>query len=327
LVAGIRPMRVRIASVVLLLLLGGWSIAMGISPSSAQALTYGGSSWVTCSNNAQAAEVYARYMPLEPANNATVQAGTPVTFSGESKYPLTFNVASSEALLASPDIEAGLGTQSGAFYKLTSTKAASAPRTVHWTASFTTTPTGCEAPSTFTTPVQTLTVTPSEAELAAAKRQQEEAAAKRQQEEAAAKDQQEEVAAKKKQEEAAAAGSVVLDAATIMVRSGRDGVVKLLCSDVQTCAGELALTVRTTGGRGHQRHAESETIGVGSFAIAPGAAAMVEIRLNKVGAVLLRFAHGHLDVNLTVHRTAPLPDETQAEAVHLDAQKPTSGKR
>jgi hypothetical protein len=116
---------------------------------------------------------------------------------------LTFSVASSQALLSSPDIDVGMGTRSGAFDRFTSAKAAAAPRTIYWTASFTLTPEDCESPSTFTTPVHTLVVVPSEMELAAAKRLQEEEAAKKKLEE--------EAAAKKKEAEIAATGGVVLD--------------------------------------------------------------------------------------------------------------------
>jgi hypothetical protein len=134
---------------------------MTVSAVPAQALEYGLPPWLVCSDNKEAAEVGARYMPLEPANGATVPGGTPVTFSGESTHALTFNVASSEALVSSPDIDTGVGSQLGAFYRFTSTKAAAMPRTVYWTASFTFTPGDCESPSTFTTPVRTLVVAPS----------------------------------------------------------------------------------------------------------------------------------------------------------------------
>src|ERR1700733_8968411 len=98
----------------------GWLVALGVLgcamtvPSvPAQALEYGFAPWLVCADNKEAAEVGARYMPLEPANGATVPAGTPVAFSGESAHALTFNVASSEALLSSPDIDSGTGSPSG----------------------------------------------------------------------------------------------------------------------------------------------------------------------------------------------------------------------
>jgi len=100
--------------------------------------------------------------------------------------------------------------------QFTSTKATATLGTIYWTASFTLTPGECESPSTFTTPVRTLVVAPSAAELAAAKRHQEEVAAKKLEEEAAAK-----------KEEEAAAGSVVLAGSRIGVEDGREAAVKL----------------------------------------------------------------------------------------------------
>jgi hypothetical protein len=284
----------------------------------AHALSYGGSSWLICANNKEAAEVGTRNMPLEPANGATVPVGTPVTFSGESSYALTFSLASSSSLLANPDIESGVGSQSGAFFRFTSTKATTMPRTIYWTASLTFTPGECESPSTFTTPIRTLTVAPSEAELAATKKQGEEVAAKKKLEE--------EAAAKKKEEEAAAAGSVVLDSLTIGVESSRDAAVKLTCSDVATCAGKLTLATSVTSGKGKARHARVESIGTGSFSIVAGEGATVDLTLNKAGRALLSAARGHLGASLTIVRVSPLPNKTQTQRVRLEQQKAKGSK-
>jgi hypothetical protein len=110
---------------------------------------------------------------LSPANGTSVQAGSSVTFSGESSAPLTFSIASSPELLSSPDVDTGPGTpgtepvssgQSPFYtYTFTSTKAAATPRTVYWQASFSdATFPECQkgSPSTFTTKPQTLTVVP-----------------------------------------------------------------------------------------------------------------------------------------------------------------------
>jgi len=283
--------------------------AMTILASPAHAFEYGFSPGLICANNKEAAEVVARYMPPEPANGATVPAGTPLVFSGESNYALTFNVASSPALLSSPDIDSGIGSQSGAFYRFTSAKASATPRTIYWTASFTFTPRECESPSTFTTPVRTLIVAPTEAEL----KQQEEAAAKKKLEE--------EAAVKKKEEETAAAGSVVLDGLTINVERSREAAVKLTCSDIATCAGNLALAASTTRGNGKARHARAESIGTAGFSIAPGGEATVRVTLDKIGRALLSAAHGHLSAILTIVRTSPPPKTTQALRVRLEKQK------
>jgi hypothetical protein len=172
----------------------------------AQALGDGMPRWAVCANSTEAADLSTPHLAASPASGATVPTGTPVTlsvkaFSGEADYTLTFSVASSSALLSTPDIDSGPGSlQPGtSLYAFTSTKATATPRTIYWDASFTFTPEDCESPSMFTTPVRTLVVVPSEAELAAAKRQQQEAAVKNKQEE--------ETATKKKQQEEALAGT------------------------------------------------------------------------------------------------------------------------
>lgn len=291
--------------------------AVVVLASPAQALEYGVAPWLVCLNNTQDAEVVARYMPLEPANGATVPAGTPVAFSGESNRALTFNVASSQGLLSSPDIDSGTGPQSGPFYKFTSAKAAATPRTIYWTASFTFTPEDCESPSTFTTPVRTLIIAPTEAELAATKRQQEEEATKQKLEE--------EATAKKKQEETAAAGSVLLDSVTI-VKDGRAASVKLTCSDVATCVGKLTLTASGTSGKGKKRHANTESIGLAGFSIAAGETAAVQVPLDKTGRALMGAAHGQLSATLTIIRTSPLPNKTQTQRIRLDQPKATKAR-
>jgi hypothetical protein len=268
-------------------------------------------------------EVVMAYWPLEPANGTTVPAGTPVVFSAEeSGQALTFSVASSPALLSSPDIDSGTGSQASAFDSFTSTKATASPRTIYWTASFTVTPDGCEGPSTFTTSVRTLTVVASEAELAAAKMRHEEEAAKKQSEEKAA-----EGAARKREEEAAAAGSVALDAVIALnVVNSREAAVNLTCADVATCTGELTLTASATAGKGKTRHNKTEHIGTARFSIAAGEDATIKVALDKTGRSLLRAAHGHLSATLTILRTTPLPSRLQTQSVYLEQQKATDQK-
>lgn len=292
--------------------------ACAVTTLASPALALGFAPWFVCMNNQQSAEAVARSMPLEPANGATVPAGTPVAFSGESNHALTFRVASSPSLLSSPDIDSGTGSGSGSSYKFTSVKATSTPRTIYWTASFTFTPAECESPSTFTTPVRTLIVAPTEAELAATKRQQEEEAAKKKLEE--------EAATRKQEEETAATGSVVLDGANIGVENGRKAAVKLTCSDVATCAGKLTLTASATVGKGKTRHAKTESIGTAGFSIAAGDRATVKVTLDRTGRALLSAAHGRLSAMLTIVRTSPLPDKTQTQRVHLKQQKAAKAK-
>jgi hypothetical protein len=270
--------------------------------------------WLICFNNQQGAEVWAREMRLTPANGATVPAGTPVTFSGESSYTLTFNLASSQALLSSPDIDSGTGSPS-----FTSTRATATPGTIYWTASFTFTPVDCESPSTFTTPVRTLIVGPTAAELAADKAgQEEEAVNKKAQEEAAAR--------KKREEEAAATGNVVLDGLTIDVEKSREAAVKLTCSDVETCAGKLTLTADATAGKGKARHPRTESVGTASFSIVAGEGTTAKIMLDNTGCALLSAARGRLNAALTILRIAPLPNETQTQHVRLVERKAAGAK-
>ncbi len=82
---------------------------------------------------------------LTPPDDATVTAGTPVTFSTRSEAPVTFVVASSPALISSPDIDSGTATrvpfseepgpQTSFTYTYTSAVAANTPGTVYWQAS------------------------------------------------------------------------------------------------------------------------------------------------------------------------------------------------
>jgi hypothetical protein len=279
--------------------------------------------YLTCYNSEQSAEAQARNMRLEPANEATVQAG-PVVFSGKSPYPLTFSIASSPSLLPNLDVESGIGSQSGAFYRFTSTEATAKPGTVYWTASFTFAPDGCESPSTFTTPVRTLIVAPSEAELAASNRQRGGEAGKKKLEEEAAKNKLEEEAAAAKREEEAA-GSVILDGVGTVVDNSREAAVKLTCSDVARCAGKLTLTASATVAKGRARHVRTEGIGTADFSIAAGGQATVKVPLDKAGRALLSTAHG-LRANLTIVRTSPVPNQTETQHVRLKQRRAASGK-
>lgn len=105
---------------------------------------------------------------LRPPSGATVQAGATVTLSGNPSVPVSFAVASSAALLSSPDIASGPGLvtpgkEGGSIYTFSSPAVTAAPRTVYWAASFSSSAVpGCAgAPSmTYTTAARTLTVTP-----------------------------------------------------------------------------------------------------------------------------------------------------------------------
>ena len=127
----------------------------------ASALTKGVSREVQCGSEEVAARVAVRSIELTPAEGASVDPGVSAAFSAEGIDGVapTFEIASSVALVATPDIDRGAGSPSGTdVYSFTSMKAAATPRTIYWSASFTLTLDGCEGPSTFTTPVRTLNV-------------------------------------------------------------------------------------------------------------------------------------------------------------------------
>jgi hypothetical protein len=153
--------------------LGLVAVAAAMPVGQAQARTPTLGEWLICAGEATAVEGVLN-ANLSPASGATVQAGTPVTLSGASAAPLAFAVASSTELLAHPDIAGGPGTaQPGASspatdtYTFTATAAAgNTPRTIYWSASFSSTSlascAGQEA-HTFSSAVHTLSVLPAPA--------------------------------------------------------------------------------------------------------------------------------------------------------------------
>jgi hypothetical protein len=80
---------------------------------------------------------------LRPAEGALALPGSTVRFTGRSKAPLRFQIASSKAALASPDVDAGAGTEEAPAaagdlprFSFLSMAAAARARTLYWTASF-----------------------------------------------------------------------------------------------------------------------------------------------------------------------------------------------
>ena len=248
-------------------------------------------SWLVCANGKEAAELTVPHIPLMgPPDNATVQVGAPVTFSGEANHPLTFNMASSAALLSNPDIDSGPGSlQPGtSLYMFTSTKATATPETIYWDASYAFTPEDCEEPSTFTTPMRTFTVvSPPAIETGATAESQPE-------------------------DGAPAAGGVSLDGNTIDVQGAHDAVVKLTCSG--TCSGKLVLTAKVHSKR---KRVKTNTIGTTFFSIRLGRTAAVKLVLNTTGRELLRMAHGRLSAGLTILGSSAVSPQGRTEIVHL----------
>lgn len=234
---------------------------------------------------------------------------------------MTFMVASSPALLSSPDIDGGLGTRLPPGYKsellppednpeywLTSSKASAAPRTIYWTASFTRNLRYCdEPPVTFTLPARALTVVPAPptaAELAAKKKQEEEAAAK-----------------KRKETEAVATptGGVSLAGSTIDIQSGGAAAVKLTCTGAGTgtCHGKLTLIVK----KGKKTQSKTTRIATATFSISAGKTATVELKFNAAGRALLDAPQGRLSATPTILKSSPAPSQTHAENVQLVREK------
>ncbi len=286
-----------------------WLVALGALGCALPAQAYEAkiSPQLTCALGKQGAEVEARHMLLPaPPDGATVLVGTPVTFSGESSHALMFSVASSPALLSSPDIDGGQGSShlGSSLYTFTSTEATATLRTIYWAASFTFTPEDCESPFTFMTPAHTLTVvspSPTAEEAAIKQKQEEEAAAK-----------------KKREEEAAAAtGSVSLDEVTIDVQSAHEAAVKLACTGTGTCSGKLSLTGEVPLKKGKKTKVKTEVIGTATFSISAAKTTTVKLTLNTTGRRLLSTDHGRLDASLTILESSPSPSQVHTESVRL----------
>lgn len=303
-----------------LVALGALGCAMTVPAPPAPAFTFGFSPELTCSLNTEANEIVEKHtILLSPSNNASVVAGTAVTFSGESgaEAPLTFSVASSPALLASPDIDSGPGSlQPGtSTYTFTSTKATATPRTIYWDASFTRTLIDCEGPPvSFTTTVNTLTVQLSATEEAAANHKHEEEVAEEN---------------KAREEAALAADNVSLDGVAIDLQSDHKAAIRLACAGTATCSGTLKLTAKSTTVQRKKKRTKTVIVGTGAFLIGAGRTATINLALNKIGRALLGPVHGGSSATLTILRTSPGPSKTQTQTldVYLEQQKTSKAKK
>jgi hypothetical protein len=292
----------------------GWLVALGalgclvVPISSALGYTAGPPPpWSICFSASQA-DLGVLEASLSPANGATVSAGAPVIFSGHSESMPTFAVASSAALLSSPDIDSGPGSaqpqpsSSGPpvvyAYAFSSTKATATPGTVYWQASFSSAGiaecTGL-TPSTYTTAVRTLTIVPAPSPPPAP------------------------VIPEAPVTPPPATATVAPDGSTIAVQSSGEAAVKLTCTDTATCDGKLTLTAKSTTGKGKKRRSRTETIGAAKFSVAAGKTISVRLALNAAGQRLLKVDRGHLAARLTILQTDPeatLP-QTHSENVQL----------
>jgi hypothetical protein len=267
--------------------------------------------YLTCFNNGQA-ELALLENSLSPAVNTVVQVGAPVTFSGNSRVPVTFAVASSSALLSGPDIDSVLGTlqQGTSSYAFTSTTATTTPGVlVYWDASFSdATLNGCEGltPTTYKTSVRTFTVVsspPIEAEVVA-KKQQEETG------------------------EAPAAGGLLLATTAVAVQDDRISLVELECLGSATCHDQLTLSAKIVRKvKGKKKPARTVRIGTASFSITGDEAKTVKVNLDAAGRALLSADHGRCSASLSLLDLAASLANTQTKTVQLVQQKAAKGKK
>jgi hypothetical protein len=286
-----------------LVTLGALGCAMTVLSVPAQGYTVGPPSPALICAGAVVANEAVLEARLGPSEGASVQAGTSVTFSGYSGAPVTFAVASSAALLSSPDIDSGLGSaQPENLFTFMSTKATAAAGTVYWDASFSTaTLKGCEGvtPGTYTTKARTITVLPLPSPPPTPV-----------------------IPAATVTPPPPATGSVSLEGSTVIVESGGEALLKLACTGTgtgtDTCGGKLTLTAKGTAKKG--KKVKTETIGTASFSVLRGTTATIKLKLNAAGRALLNADHGRLSASLTLLKSSPAPSQTQTEKVHLVQQ-------
>ncbi|MGH2853805.1 MAG: hypothetical protein ACRDLF_06400 [Solirubrobacteraceae bacterium] len=257
----------------------------------------------TACNMAAHADLVTLERSLSPSNETTVTAGAPVVFLGSSEAPVMFAVASSPALLSSPDIDSGLGSgqpepmSSGLLdtYTFTSTKATAMARTVYWDASFS----NANIPecagmsvSTFTTEARALTVlappssppTPPSPMTAARIGPPEHS-------------------------------EVSLAGTSIAVQDSGIALLKLDCTGSAACKGSLTLTAAAKGRK--RRATSTVTIGSASFSIPGDETKTVKIKLDGTGRALLSAGHGRLGAHMEILELEAAPTQTQSESVLL----------
>jgi hypothetical protein len=123
-----------------LMVVGVCWFAVALQIGQAQAYTAEFSKAAICTLEGEAA-LYVLELTLSPQSGESVSAGATLTLSGEASVPVAFAVASSPALLPNPDVASGLGAagtgkNSIPSYTFTSNAATVVPRTIYWSASF-----------------------------------------------------------------------------------------------------------------------------------------------------------------------------------------------
>jgi hypothetical protein len=218
---------------------------------------------------------------LIPADGISASQGTQISFSGVSSVPVTFAVASSPTLLSTPDVDAGPGVQQmsssgGSAYTFTSSKAVATAGTVYWTASISNAglPDCSDAePTLYTTKVRTMTVMAPILVTTGIKTRP------------------------------PAPSLVSVLATNFKVSVAGAAAIELACEGQAPCAGRLRLRVkRVTKKRRGGKIIHTITIATGTFALAAGTRAVVNVPLSAGGRRLLRTAHQHLTAKLQLEQ-------------------------
>jgi hypothetical protein len=97
--------------------------------------------------------------------------------------------------------------------------------------------------------------------------------------------------------------------------------IKLLSTGAatSTCSGKLTLAINT---KGRGKRAKSTPIGTAAFSLVPGKTAVVMVKLNKAGHLLLEAGHGRLSASLTVLESAPVPSRALSAIVRVVREQP-----
>ncbi len=114
---------------------------------------------------------------------------------------------------------------------------------------------------------------------------------------------------------------VSLVSTSAMVKRGGAVAIKLVsaAADGGICSGRLTLAINT---KGRGKRAKSTPIGTAAFSLTPGKTALVMVKLDRAGRLLLEADHGRLSASLTVLESAPVPSQALSAIVRVVREKP-----
>jgi hypothetical protein len=107
---------------------------------------------------------------------------------------------------------------------------------------------------------------------------------------------------------------VALVSRKVTVGSHRRAAFRLKVTGAGRCAGKLRLRVTR---RISHRRLQVKTIGTATFSIPAARSAIVTIKLNRVGRLMLKLHHWRLHANLLLVRQSPAPALAQTAGVRL----------